>query len=88
MQGGLALIIITALGILSLPKRERGVSVYIRSAVCTAFGIALCCLSAIRYDDGKMIAWLGSVWMIPTICLVLFFCVIITHAKLPAAQVH
>lgn len=87
-QGGLALILITALGVLSLPKHERRISVYIRSAICTAFGISLCCLSAIRYNNGQMIAWLGSAWMIPTICLVLFVCVIITHVRLPRRMVH
>ncbi|KAF3050833.1 hypothetical protein E8E11_007312 [Didymella keratinophila] len=88
IAGGLALILITFLGLLSLPKSERRVSVYIRSAICLTFGITLCCLSAIRYDDGQMLKWLGGAWMIPTICLVLFACVIVTHARLPKRKVH
>ncbi|KAH6620567.1 hypothetical protein C7974DRAFT_465143 [Boeremia exigua] len=88
IAGGLALILITALGVLSLPKHERRLSIYIRSAICAAFGVALCCLSAIRYNDGQMIVWLGSAWMIPTICLVLCVCVIITHVRLYKKKTH
>jgi hypothetical protein len=87
-QGGLALILINFLGLLSLPKVQRRLSVYIRSAICIALGVALCCLSAIRYNDGQMIAWLGSAWMIPTICLVLFVCVIVSHAMLLTRKAH
>lgn len=56
-QGGLALILI---GLLSLPRIERRASVYVRSDICLAFGLTLCCLSAIRYNDGQMLAWLGA----------------------------
>lgn len=41
-----------------------------------------------RHNDGQMVARLGGAWMIPTICLVLFACVIITHARLPKGKAH
>ena len=88
VQAGLALILITSLGVLSLPKNERRVSVYIRSAICAAFGVALCCISTIRYSEKEMYAYLGSAWMIPTICLTLFLCVVITHVRLPKRKAH
>jgi hypothetical protein len=46
-------------------------------------GIGLCLVSLIRFNQDSMYKFLGSAWMIPTICLTLFVCVISSHIGLP-----
>jgi hypothetical protein len=35
-----------------------------------------------------MDSYLGSAWMIPTICLTLFFCVVVDHIGMPKKKAH
>jgi hypothetical protein len=35
-----------------------------------------------------MYDYLGSAWMIPTICLTLFFCVVVDHVGMPKKKAH
>lgn len=88
VAGGLALLVTTVLGFISLPKHERRVAQYVPLGVNALFGIGLCLVSVIRYSDNNMRAFLGSVWMVPTICLTLFFCVVINHIRLPKRKTH
>ncbi|KAF2627106.1 hypothetical protein BU25DRAFT_411189 [Macroventuria anomochaeta] len=88
ITAGLALILITTLGFLSLPQHQRGMSTFVRSSICAVIGVALCCISAIRYSEKEMYAYLGSAWMIPTICLAMFICVVVSHVRLPKRKAH
>ncbi|KAH7392951.1 hypothetical protein BKA66DRAFT_411624 [Pyrenochaeta sp. MPI-SDFR-AT-0127] len=88
VAGGLALILTTTLGFISLPKQERRVPAYARFAINAAAGLGLCLISTIRFNDASMYNFLGSAWMIPTICIVLFLCVVLTHVTLPKRKVH
>ncbi|KAF1844808.1 uncharacterized protein K460DRAFT_283106 [Cucurbitaria berberidis CBS 394.84] len=88
IAGGLALVLTTLLGFISLPKQERRFPIYARLAINTAAGIGLCLISTIRYSDGSLYNFLGSAWIIPTICLVLFICVVLNHVTLPKWVVH
>ena len=87
-QAGLSLILITTLGFLSLPKHQRRIAEYVRLGVNAVFGLALCLLSTIRYNDGNMYRYLRSAWMIPTICLILFICVVVSHVRAPKRKAH
>jgi hypothetical protein len=51
----------------------------VRLGITAAAGVGLCLVSLIRYSETNMYAYLGSAWMIPTICLTLFFCVVVDH---------
>lgn len=88
-QGGLALIITVVLGFLSLPPRERRAGTYARMAVTGVAGLGLCLIALVRFNYTLMYRYLGSAWMIPTICLTLFFCVLINHIRVPMkAKAH
>ena len=82
-QGGLALLIITMLGFLSLPARERKISTYIRLGFNAICGLALCLIATIRFNETEKLNYLTSPWMIPTLCLVYFFCVVVNHVRIP-----
>jgi phosphatidylserine synthase len=83
LQGGLALVLTALLGYLSLPMDRRRKSTIIRLAVTATAGVGLSLVSLIRFDQSHMYAYLGSAWMIPTICLTLFFCMVVDHIGVP-----
>lgn len=82
-QGGLALILTATLGFLSLPHHQRRAGTIVRLAVTGTAGVGLALVSTIRFSEDNMLNYLGSSWMIPTICLTLFFCVVVDHADFP-----
>jgi hypothetical protein len=88
LQGGLALIITALLGYLSLPQRQRRAGTIVRLAVTATAGLGLCLVSLIRFSETHMYEYLGSAWMIPTICLTLFFCVVVDHIGMPKKKAH
>ncbi|KAH7411716.1 hypothetical protein DE146DRAFT_251587 [Phaeosphaeria sp. MPI-PUGE-AT-0046c] len=83
VAGGLALILTAALGFLSLPRHQRRAGTIVRLAVTGAAGLGLALVSTIRFSETHMTEYLGSSWMIPTICLTLFFCVVVDHIGVP-----
>jgi hypothetical protein len=87
-QGGLALVLTACLGFLSLPKHHRRVGAIVRLAVTAVAGIGLCLVSLIEISEKNMYKYLGSAWMIPTICLTLFFCVVVDNVGLPKRRAH
>ncbi|KAF2028562.1 hypothetical protein EK21DRAFT_101735 [Setomelanomma holmii] len=88
IAGGLALVITATLGFLSLPQHQRRAGNIVRLAITAAAGLGLSLVSLIRYSDTAMYKYLGSSWMIPTICLTLFFCVVVDHIQKPKKKVH
>jgi hypothetical protein len=60
----------------------------VRLAVTAAAGVGLCLVSLIRFSETHMDSYLGSAWMIPTICLTLFFCVVVDHIGMPKKKAH
>lgn len=82
-QGGLALILTATLGFLSLPHHQRRAGTIVRLAVTGTAGVGLALVSTIRFSENNMLNYLGSSWMIPTICLTLFFCVVVDHLGFP-----
>ncbi|KAF2744566.1 hypothetical protein M011DRAFT_168779 [Sporormia fimetaria CBS 119925] len=83
VAGGLSLIITTILGVLSLPRHQRKASQYIRLGVNFASGLGICLVSLLSFNEEHEITYLTEAWMIPTICLVYFVNVVITHVRLP-----
>ncbi|KAF2826164.1 hypothetical protein CC86DRAFT_25654 [Ophiobolus disseminans] len=88
VAGGSALILYSILGFLSLTKHQRRAGTVVRLAVTGAAGLGLALVSLIRLDTPRLYAYLGSSWMIPTICLTLFFCVLVDHVGMPKKKVH
>jgi hypothetical protein len=68
---------------LSLPHHKKTASQYIRLGTNVLSGIGLCLLSTIKYNIQLRDTYLSSAWMIPTICLVYFVNVVITHIRIP-----
>ncbi|KAF1917907.1 hypothetical protein BDU57DRAFT_446293 [Ampelomyces quisqualis] len=83
VAGGLTLVLTASLGYLSLPMDRRRKSTIVRLAVTATAGVGLSLVSLIRFDQSHMYAYLGSAWMIPTICLMLFFCMVVDHIGVP-----
>ncbi|OAL01689.1 hypothetical protein IQ06DRAFT_346314 [Phaeosphaeriaceae sp. SRC1lsM3a] len=83
VAGGLALILTATLGFLSLPHHQRRAGTIVRLAVTGTAGVGLALVSTIRFSENNMLNYLGSSWMIPTICLTLFFCVVVDHLGFP-----
>ena len=54
---------------------------YIRLAVTTLLGTGLALVATIRFNEDNELSFLASSWMIPTICLISFFAVVVTHIK-------
>ncbi|KAF2183930.1 hypothetical protein K469DRAFT_689677 [Zopfia rhizophila CBS 207.26] len=82
VAGGLALVLTTILGFLSLPAHQRRQSEYARLGANMAAGIGLSLIACLRYNDNLQGNYLVSPWMIPTLCLVLFGCVVINHVRI------
>ncbi|PSN70736.1 hypothetical protein BS50DRAFT_267022 [Corynespora cassiicola Philippines] len=81
IAGGLSLILTTILGYISLPAHKRRPAEYVRLGINGTAGFALCLLVLIRYNPTNLQNYMGSAWMIPTICLVLFGCVVVNHIR-------
>jgi hypothetical protein len=71
------------LGYFSLTRHQRRAGNLVRLAITAGMGIGLCLVSLIRFSEESMYKFLGSAWMIPTICLTLFVCVVSSHIGLP-----
>jgi hypothetical protein len=81
-------LITTLLGALSLPAHQRKPSTYIRLGINGICGLGLCLISLIKFNFDEKMNYLSSPWMIPTLCLVLFFCVVVNHVRLPKRKTH
>ncbi|KAF1961254.1 hypothetical protein CC80DRAFT_488575 [Byssothecium circinans] len=84
VSGGFSLIIMAILGYLALPDSQRHLSHYIRLGVNFICGIGLALISTFKYDWDLKAKYLSSAWMIPTIVLVYFVCVVVNHLVLPS----
>lgn len=82
-QGGLAILINTFIGGLSLPAHKRRPSEYIRLGVNGLCGLGLCLVSLIKYNWNLKLSYLESAWMIPCLVLTYFLCVIANHVRIP-----
>jgi hypothetical protein len=82
------LILYSLIGGLSLTKPERRAGPIVRLAVTGALGLGLALVSTIRFDTSAMYNYLGSAWMIPTICMTMFICVVVDHIGLPKKKAH
>ncbi|KAJ4347952.1 uncharacterized protein N0V89_009324 [Didymosphaeria variabile] len=88
VYGGFALIIISVLGYLSLPASQRRVSSYVRLCVNFIFGVGLCLVATLKLNEPLEENYLASAWMIPTICLVYFVCVVTNHIRVKGIKKH
>ncbi|KAL1601471.1 hypothetical protein SLS60_006386 [Paraconiothyrium brasiliense] len=88
IAGGFALIVISVLGYLSLPASQRRVSSYVRLGVNLIFGVGLCLVATLKFNEALEENYLASAWMIPTICLVYFVCVVINHIRIKGIKKH
>ncbi|KAF2640764.1 hypothetical protein P280DRAFT_490167 [Massarina eburnea CBS 473.64] len=84
VSGGLSLVVIAILGYLSLPDSQRRLSQYIRLGINLFCGVGLSLVATLKYDWDLKANFLSSAWMIPTILLVYFVCVVGNHLGLPA----
>ncbi|KAF2688479.1 hypothetical protein K458DRAFT_440113 [Lentithecium fluviatile CBS 122367] len=88
VAGGLALIITTFLGFLSLPASQKTASQHIRLGINFVLGVGLCLISTIKYNYTNKQNYMWSPWMIPTLCILYFICVVINHVSLPKRKTH
>ncbi|KAF2121199.1 bacterial low temperature requirement A protein-domain-containing protein [Lophiotrema nucula] len=88
LAGGFALLLTTTLAFLSLPARQRRPSEYARLGFNFLCGIGLCLITLIKYNTGNEADYITGSWMIPTLCIVLFVCVIVGHVRVPGRKRH
>ncbi|KAF2443742.1 hypothetical protein P171DRAFT_495609, partial [Karstenula rhodostoma CBS 690.94] len=88
VAGGFSLIIVSILGYLSLPASQHRVAAYIHFSLNVVFGVGLCLVATLRYNEGLQENFPGSAWVIPTICFVYFFCVVINHIRVKWTKKH
>lgn len=80
-QGGLALILLSVISTLSLTAEKRKRSQYIRIGLAFAAGVALCLITLLRYNADARGNYMASAWMVPTLCIVYFVCVVANHIR-------
>ncbi|KAF2647659.1 hypothetical protein K491DRAFT_723245 [Lophiostoma macrostomum CBS 122681] len=83
ISGGLALILITVMGFLSLPGSKRKPSEYARLGINGACGLGLTLISLLKYNANLEGNFLASTGMIPTLMAVYFLCVLANHVRIP-----
>lgn len=88
ISGGFSLLLNAIIGLLSLPVHKRNLSGYIRLGINAAAGVGLCMTTLIRHNETALGNYMSSPWMIPTICIVMFICVLVNHVRLPKRKVH
>ncbi|KAF2710708.1 hypothetical protein K504DRAFT_489740 [Pleomassaria siparia CBS 279.74] len=88
VTGGLALILNAFLGYLSLPAYKRTLSGYIRLAINFVAGIGLCMVTIIEVNEDSLATYMASAWIIPTVCITMFVCVLANHVRLPMRKQH
>jgi hypothetical protein len=79
----LSLILTAVLGGLSLPAHQKTASQFIRLGINVVCGVGLCLLSLLKFNSELGPNYMLSAWMVPTLCLVYFVNVIITHVRVP-----
>ncbi|KAF2203015.1 hypothetical protein GQ43DRAFT_412506 [Delitschia confertaspora ATCC 74209] len=81
VTGGLALILTSVLSMLSFTPEQRRALQYFRQGLNFLLGLGLCLLSTMKYTDasGK---YASSPWMIPTLCIVFFICLVVNHVRI------
>ncbi|KAK7953080.1 hypothetical protein PG996_013975 [Apiospora saccharicola] len=81
---GLVLLLMTFFHFLTLPKiRYWKSSEYIRIGIFVSAGLALGLLPLISTDSYREEEYYTSPWVLPTICLVVFFVFVCTHVRKP-----
>ncbi|KAF2471156.1 uncharacterized protein BDR25DRAFT_223577 [Lindgomyces ingoldianus] len=89
IAGGLALILTTVLGFLSLPAHQRRGSEYIRLSINFFAGVGVCMIIPLVVHFGdKDGNYISSAWLIPTLCILFFLCVVINVAKVGKEKKH
>ncbi|CAE7016269.1 LtrA domain containing protein [Pyrenophora teres f. teres] len=80
---GLALTLMACIAFLSLQQEKRHLREYLRLLVMlvTGFTICLICLVGTNKKEQKM--YMESAWMLPTICILFFLCVVARHIRRP-----
>ncbi|KAH7024376.1 uncharacterized protein B0I36DRAFT_161900 [Microdochium trichocladiopsis] len=84
---GMALITMTLLYILIKRKptsHRNAVYFYVRTAVFFLLGIGLSLVTLVSLDDNKTSNFLFTPWMLPTLCFVFLFVIILTHVESPS----
>ncbi|KAL7772805.1 hypothetical protein CFE70_002768 [Pyrenophora teres f. teres 0-1] len=83
LSAGLALTLMACIAFLSLQQEKRHLREYLRLLVMlvTGFTICLICLVGTNKKEQKM--YMESAWMLPTICILFFLCVVARHIRRP-----
>lgn len=77
ISAGLTLLLMTILFIIGRPRRSWSVSVAIRMALFGLIGLGLSLVALVSRDDES--PYLHSPWLLPTLALVYFLVLILTH---------
>jgi len=72
---------------LSLPPKDRHMVEYLRIAFKGVCGMALCMVCLVHTNHLTEKTYIESAWMLPTLCFILFLCVVATHIR-PWNQKH
>ncbi|CAI6334022.1 unnamed protein product [Periconia digitata] len=83
ISGGLSLVVMAILGFLSLPPSQRINSQYVRLGINALCGFGLTFVAAVKYNPSLKAKYMSSSWMIPTILLVYFYCVVVNLVSRP-----
>ncbi|KAH7068436.1 hypothetical protein BKA63DRAFT_581897 [Paraphoma chrysanthemicola] len=81
ISAGIALMLMAAIGIISLPARRRQKSEYIRLAVNGICGLVLCLITLVHTSAVTQERYLESAWMLPVICIITFIDVLALHIR-------
>jgi peptidoglycan/LPS O-acetylase OafA/YrhL len=68
---------------LSLPPRKRHLPQYMRLLFMVVLGFAICLVCLVNTNKPNQKHYMESNWMLPTICIIFFVCVVVTHARPP-----
>ncbi|KAI4624491.1 hypothetical protein J4E83_004166 [Alternaria metachromatica] len=84
LSAGLALTFMAIIAFVSLPPVKRHLRQYVRLLTIVLIGFAVCLICLINTSKPSQKHYMESNWMLPTICLLFFFCVLVSHLRPPA----
>ncbi|CAJ2512389.1 Uu.00g054040.m01.CDS01 [Anthostomella pinea] len=80
---GLSLVLMTALHVLTTRRRGWTWFGYMRAALFALMGVALALVDLLSLDDVKGWVFITTPWPLPTLCLVFFSVLVLTHVPCP-----
>ncbi|KAI0571666.1 LtrA domain-containing protein [Pyrenophora tritici-repentis] len=83
LSAGLALTFIAYIAFLSLQQERRHLCEYLRLLVMLVTGFTICLICLVTTNKKEQKVYMESAWMLPTICILFFLCVVARHIRRP-----